>query len=214
MNCINCGREIAGNGMFFCPYCGARLMMMTEKSLSKEADERIQKAMKVTSLPERKKILEQAKKEYPDEPAIDWELLFIGSPDPNPPKGKMDFSIIKSWLLQIYRKPDDFSGERRNAMRHELFQGPQLTKVLAASDNPKDKMMEYLDRICREYVDIFLKEDNHLMGNLFGIRIGRNRDKMLEKTVAEMVQRIEADEQLTDEQKQMLRESLSRALNR
>ena len=212
MICCKCGKETAGEGIAFCPYCGERLPATEEKRVSKEVQEWIQKAMKATSLPERKKILEQAKKEYPDEPEIDWELLFIGSPDPKPPKGKMDFSIIKSWLLQIYRKPEDFSGEKRDAMRFELFHSPQLEAALAAAENPEGRMRDYLDRICREYINIFLKEDNLLMGNLFGLRIGRNRDRVLENAVAEMVQQVETDEQLTDEQKKMLSESLVQAL--
>ena len=209
--CVKCGKEITGEGVSFCPYCGARLVS-DEKHISEEAAEWIEKALKVTSLPERKKILDQAKKECPNDPEIDWELLFIGTQDPKPARGKMDFSIIKSWLLQIYRKPDDFSREKRDAMRQELFEGPQLQAVLAASEDPEGKMREYLERLCREYVDIFLKEDNQLMGTIFGFRIGRNRTKILEEAVSEMIRRIESDDQLDAEQKQMLSEAMIQAL--
>ena len=212
MICRQCGKEIPGDGMIFCPYCGAKLSAAEEKRVSEEAAEWIQKAMKVTSLPERKRILEKAKQDCPDDPEIDWELLFIGTPDPKPPRGKMDFSIIKSWLLQIYRKPEEFSKEKRDAMRNELFHSPQLQSALAAYDNPEQKMREYLERICREYVDIFLKEDNQLMGNIFGLRIGRNQTKILEGAVQEMIRRVEADGQLSSEEQQMLQESLIQAL--
>ena len=124
----------------------------------------------------------------------------------------MDFSIIKSWLLQIYRKPGDFTAEKRNAMRKELFEGEQLQKVLAGSADPEGKMEEYLERLCREYIDIFLKEDNQLMGNIFGLRIGRNRDKVLEGAVENMIRQIEADRELDAGRKQMLREAMMRAL--
>ena len=140
------------------------------------------------------------------------KYLFIGTPDPKPARGKLDFSIIKSWLLQIYRKPGDFSRERRDAMRRELFEGEQLQAALAAYENPEEKMREYLGRLCREYIEIFLKEDNQLMGNIFGLRIGRNRDKILEDAVSGMIRQIEADEQLTAERKQMLKEAMAQAL--
>ena len=214
MTCIKCGKEISGEGMSFCPYCGAKLGAENKRTVSKEAEEWIQKALKVTSLPERKKILDQAKAACPDAPEIDWELLFIGTPDPKPPRGKLDFSIIKSWLLQIYRKPEDFSREKRDAMRKELFEGQQLQAVLAACENPEEKMREYLGRLCREYIDIFLKEDHQLMGTIFGFRIGRNRDKVLEGAVEDMIRRIETDEQLTAERKQMLKEAMAEALKR
>jgi hypothetical protein len=73
-------------------------------------------------------------------------------------------------------------------------------------------MREYLERLCREYVDIFLKEDNQLMGNLFGLRFGRNRDKILEGAVNGMIRLVEADEQLTAERKQLLKEAMVQAL--
>ena len=57
-----------------------------------------------------------------------------------------------------------------------------------------------------------LKEDNQLMGNIFGLRIGRNRDKVLEEAVNNMIRLIEADEQLTAEWKQMLKEAMAQAL--
>ena len=213
MNCIRCGKEITGEGMAFCPYCGSRIKAEDEKKTSPEAAEWIAKAMKKTSLPERKVILEEAKRACPDDPVIDWELLFIGTPDPKPKRGTIDYSIIKSWALQMYRNPGDFSAEKKDAMRRELFDSPQLLAVLGTYEDPDGKHREYLERLCREYVDIFLKEDNRLMGTLFGLRLGRNRDKVLGETVEAMIARVEADEKLTTEQKQMLQEAMRNALH-
>ena len=212
--CEKCGKKLNEEGILFCPYCGAKLegTIRETPTENREAAEWIRKAMKVTSLPERKKILEQAKKACPEDPEIDWELLFIGTPDPKPPRGVMDYSIIKCWLLQIYRTPEVFPGEKRDAMRQELFEGEQLRKVLAASGHPEETMRAYLERLCREYIDIFLKEDNRLMGNLFGLRIGRNRTKILEEAGAGMVRQIEADGQLAPERKQMLSEAMLQAM--
>ena len=214
MICNACGKEIQVEGVAFCPYCGARLSAAAEKNVSDAAAEWIRKALQATSLPERKKILDQAKAVCPDDPAIDWELLFIGTPDPKPQRGKIDFSIIKSWLLQIYRTPGDFSAEKRDAMRRELFESPQLQAVLAGREKPEEKMREYLERLCREYTEIFLKEDNRLMGNIFGLRIGRNRDKVLENAVDSMIRQMDADEKLTPERRQMLQEAMRKALGR
>lgn len=212
MICKRCGKESQGEGMSFCPYCGTRFAAAEERPIPDEVAEWIRKALKVTSLPKRKAILEEAKKACPRAPEIDWELLFVGTPDPKPPRGKIDFSIIKSWLLQIYRKPEDFSEEKRDAMRQELFDSPQLKAVLAAFPDPEGRMREYLGRLCREYIDIFLKEDNQLMGNLFGFRVRRNQEKALEAAVSDMIRKIEADEQLTQERKQLLQEALLQAL--
>lgn len=213
MICNKCGKKITGEGMAFCPYCGSKIAVAEEKEVSREAAEWIAKAMKKTSLPDRKVILEEAKKACPDDPAIDWELLFIGTPDPKPKRGSIDFSIIKSWALQMYRNPGDFSMERKDAMRRELFDSPQLLAVLATYEDPEAKHREYLERLCREYVDIFLKEDSRLMGTIFGIRFGRNRDKVIGETMEAMMVQVEADENLTAEQKQMLQEAMRKALH-
>lgn len=212
MICRKCGKEIQGEEMAFCPYCGARLEETGKGAVSEEAAAWLEKALKVKSLPERKKILEEAKKACPDELEIDWELLFIGTPDPKPRRGVMDFSIIKSWVLQMYRTPGEFSAERKDAMRRELFDSPQLLAVLEASGDPERKLKEYLERLCREYVDIFLKENNQLMGNIFGFRIGRNREKILEDAVDGMIRQIDADNGLTPERKQMLSDAMLRSL--
>jgi len=212
MNCLKCGKEIPGGEMAFCPYCGTRIASGAEKPVSGEAAAWIEKAMKVTSLPERKKILEEAKKACPEDPAIDWELLFIGTPDPKPKRGVIDFSIIKSWALQIYRVPGDFSSEKKAALRRELFDSPQLLAVLEGYDDPEAKHREYLERLCREYVDIFLKEDNRLTGTVFGFHLGRNRDKVIGDAMEEMITRVGKDEALTPEQRQMLQDAMRKAL--
>ncbi len=213
MTCGQCGREAAGEGIAFCPYCGAKIVADENAQTSAEAEEWVRKALKITSLPERKRLLDQAKQACPDAPEIDWELLFIGAPNPKPKRGRMDFSIIKSWLLQIYRNPGEFSAEERNAMRHELFEGEKLRAILAASADPKAKMQEYLNRLGREYVDIFLKEDNRLMGNIFGFRLGKNRMKPVEDAVNGMIRLMEADEKLSEEQRTALTGAMRQAIN-
>lgn len=213
MICRQCGKAITGEGIAFCPFCGAKITATENVQASVEAEEWVRKALKITSLPERKKLLDQAKQACPDAPEIDWELLFIGTPNPKPKRGRMDFSIIKSWLLQIYRNPGEFSAEERNAMRHELFEGEKLRAILAASADPKAKMQEYLNRLGREYVDIFLKEDNRLMGNIFGFRLGKNRMKPVEDAVNGMIRLMEADEKLSEEQRTALTGAMRQAIN-
>ena len=213
MICRQCGKEITGEGIAFCPFCGAKIAATENVHASAEAEEWVRKALKITSLPERKKLLDQAKQACPDAPEIDWELLFIGTPNPKPKRGRMDFSIIKSWLLQIYRNPGEFSAEERNAMRHELFEGEKLRAILAASADPEAKMQEYLNRLGREYVDIFLKEDNRLMGNIFGFRLGKNRMKPVEDAVNGMIRLMEADEKLSEEQRTALTGAMRQSIN-
>ena len=209
MNCTGCGRMINGEDMAFCPYCGARLSIVqyTAECRNEEAKKWVQKALAVNSYPERKKILNKGLKACPDSREIAWELLFVG--EEGPKKGRfIDFSIIKSWILEIYRKPGDFSTEKRDHMRAQLFDDPELIRTLNRFENPEDKQREYLQRLSREYVELFLEGNNQIMGNLFGFHMDRNKEKKLAAPVAEMIACVRADEKLSPDQREQLWKAL------
>ena len=207
MVCSQCGKKADGEGMAFCPYCGAKLAEKAAQSRNPEADQWIQKALGIASYPERKKILLQGLEACPGSLEIEWELLFIGEAEAKRPRG-IDFSIIKCWILEIYRKPGDFSEEKRNRMRSLFFDDPKLAGVLKRFENPEDKQREYLQRLCREYVELFLEGNNQIMGNLFGFHFGKDKEKKVAVPVAEMIARIRGDEKLLPEQREQLWKAL------
>ena len=53
-------------------------------------------------------------------------------------------------------------------------------------------------------MELFLEGSNLVMGNIFGFRLERNKEKKLAVPVAEMVGRIRADEKLLPEQREQL----------
>ena len=93
-------------------------------------------------------------------------------------------------------------------MRAQFFDAPELKECLNCFENPADKQREYLQRLCREYVELFLEGSNQVMGNIFGFRIERNREKRVAVPVAEMISRIRADEKLLPEQREQLWKAL------
>lgn len=213
VTCIQCGKKIEGEGMAFCPYCGAKLpeAVNPAEPLDEEAEKWIRKAMAVTSFPERKKILLQGLNACPDSREIRWELLFVGKEEPKKKTFALDFSIIKCFILEIYRSPGDFSEDRRSRMRIQLFDDPELQECCALFDDPEQKQREYIQRLCREYVEIFLEGNNQVMGNWFGIRLERNKEKKLAVPVADMIKRIRADEKLLPEQREQLVQAMVQA---
>ena len=211
MICSRCGKTIEVEGVAFCPYCGAKLETETAPDArNEEAEKWISKALSMKSYPERKKILQKGLEACPDSREIRWEMLFIGEPEEKRPRG-IDFSIIKSWILEIYRVPGDFSAERRDRMRAQLFDAPELKECFALFEHPEDKQREYLQRLCREYVELFLEGSNLIMGNIFGFRLERNKKKKLAVPVAEMIVRIKADEKLLPEQREQLWKAMYQA---
>ena len=208
--CSQCGKTIEGEGMAFCPYCGAKLEAAAPETRDAEAEKWIGKALSAASYPERKKILEKGLAACPDSREIRWELLFIG--DEGPKKGRViDFSIIKSWVLEFYWKPGDFSEEKRDRMRSEFFDAPRLRETLRLFDDPEKKQQEYLQRLCREYVELFLEGSNQVMGNIFGFQLARNKDRKLAVPVAQIIRNIKADEKLMPEQREMLWKAMYQA---
>ena len=105
-------------------------------------------------------------------------------------------------------KPEEFSSEKKDYMRSQLFDAPMLKECLSRYDNPEDKQREYLQRLCRDYVELFLEGNNQVMGNIFGFQIERNKEKKLAVPVAEMIGRIREDEKLLPEQREQLWKAL------
>ena len=209
--CIKCGKTIIEKDAAFCPYCGEKMSIIkNSETQNEEAAQWVRKALSVTNYFERKKILLKGLEACPDSREIEWELLFIGE---EPPKRKMgiDFSIIKSWILEIYLKPGDFSEEKRNRMRAQLFDDPKLKQTIQLFDDPEKKQQEYLQRLCTEYVELFLEGSNLVMGNIFGFHIERNKEKKLAVPVAEMIGRIRTDEKLLPQQREQLWKAMYQA---
>jgi len=210
--CKHCGKTIEETGISFCPFCGVRIEERKEKP-DAEAETWIRKAMAVTSFPKRKEILEEGLRACPDSREIRWELLFIGEKDPKPPKGRMDFSIIKCSLLQMYRFPDDYPEEKKETMRAQLFTDPKLLSTLQLFEDQEAKHREYLERICEEYIEVFMEDDNRLMNNFLGFRLSKNKEKLLAAPCADIIGRIRTDTGLTGEQRALLADMFYRAFS-
>lgn len=211
--CGKCRKTVETEGVSFCPYCGEKLDGAREypEARNEEAEKWIEKAMAVASFPERKKILLKGLKACPGAREIEWEMLFIGEGEPKKKGRFIDFSIIQCWALEIYRKPEDFSGEERDRMRGRLFESPRLKKCFCLFEDPERKQKEYLLRLCREYIEIFLEGNSQVMGTLFGFQIGRNREKRLAGATADVMQRIREDEKLLPEQREQLWQAMYQA---
>ena len=153
MICEKCGKTIEVEGVAFCPYCGSKLAVNNPPEERNEAAERwIREAQAMTSYPKRKEILLKGQQACPDSREIAWELLFIGKPEEKRPKA-IDYSIIKSWILEIYWNPGSFSEERKDRFRAQLFDDPELVRTLQMFPDPEKKQREYLERLCKEYVE-------------------------------------------------------------
>ena len=215
--CDQCGKAVTGEGMTFCPYCGAKLPAEVSGGEQetgkpeKEARQWVRKALAETAYPDRKRILQQGLAACPGSREILWELLFIGEEGSRRRGFSLDFSIIKSFILDIYLNPKNFTEEQKNRMRSQFYEDPDLLSCTALFENPEEKRREYIQRLCREYVEIFIENNSRLMGRIFGLQLDRNRERKLAAPVAQMIRRVREDEKLTPEQRDWLWKALYQA---
>ena len=211
MICVKCGRTIEPSGAAFCPFCGTPAETRSNGP-GPEAEKWLRQAVNTVSYPEKEKILLRAREACPDCFEIEWELLFIGKKK-KAARGRIDFSLIRSYLLEIYLTPEEFSDAERDQMRSELFANDQLERCRRLSGDPERMTEEYLHRLCREFIDLFMEGDSRIVRTLFGFRLDRNTDRVLSLHGAGVLARIRQDAALEPEQKDLLYQAFYRALS-
>ncbi len=202
--CPSCRKAVEGEKVLFCPYCGNRLE--TGKMVPSEVRSWLDRIGAAQTYPERAKILKQARMQFPDDPDLEWEALFIGEEKAKDRRSwkQTGLEIIKSHLLEIYRTPELFSASKREEMRQELFASPELLACLQRQEDSEKGMKDYLFRLSKEHIAIFLEGDNRLMGNLFGFRTEKRKEKLLAAPTAQILLRIREDQALTADERSLL----------
>ena len=212
MICEKCGKTIETTGAAFCPFCGAAMPARAAAPVNAEAEKWLKEAAKTVSYPDREKVLLKARKACPDCFEIEFELLFIGKRRKSGP-GRVDFFLIRSYLLEMYLKPEEFSERERAEMRKELFENEQLLRCRELSEDPEAMTDAYLLRLSREFIDLFMAGDSRIVRTLFGFRLDRNVEKVLAQYGAGVLTRIRQDRDLPQDRRDRLYQAFYRALS-
>jgi len=207
--CPRCHKECPTADAVFCPFCGAPVSVQ-KSTMTDELKKILQKADKMEDPVKKHALLKEAEKQYPDSLEVAEELLFLGRLHERSPR-KMDFSVIKCFLLHMYLTPGDFSDEKKDEMRQELFQHPQLMKCLSLAADKDVYMRRYLEKLSAAFVDLFLKSSNRYTNSFFGIRLGGRMDKTLASPVCRTLHAIRKDMKLDGTQRDMLYDAFYRA---
>ena len=207
--CPRCRREIVQPQAAFCPFCASRLSAESDAT-PPEAAALLEKASQQPNNRKKLALLQKAREQFPDCLAVEEEWLFQGKL-PTKAVGMLDYSGIKCHLLNLYLSPEDFDTDRQNAMRQELFHDPQLLRCLSLTNSPEVFTAHYLERLCREFIQIFLFGSNRYMPRLLGFQLERNAAKVLAKPVADMLRAMAADEALTQAQRAGLQGAMEAA---
>ncbi len=212
MKCSRCGKAAEQSGAVFCPFCGAPLAQEACPSVPAGAAELLEKAARQKTNQKKLTLLRQACEQYPDCLAVQEEWLFQQKL-PTTPTDALDYDRIKCHLLQMYLTPEDYAPEQLAHRRSELFGDPQLLRCLALAPSPEGYTAHYLERLCREYIQVFLMGSNEYMPRLMGFRLERDPARALARPAARMLLAMEADTGLTPEQRQQLTAAFRQAFH-
>ncbi len=202
--CPHCSRRITmDEGAAFCPYCGGTLQLQPPDP-SDAAVKALLAHVETQSDPRRKHdLLMQALAEHPGSLAIAEEILFMGRLHERG-KRALDFSIIKSYLLNLYLEPETLTPEKQASMRRELFDHPDLERCLALTADPATFTTHYLHRLSDQFIQLFLRGSTKYMRRYFGFGLDSRAPKLLAAPVAKMLHAMHADAALTNEQRSQL----------
>lgn len=208
--CPVCRRELSMADAAFCPYCGAALNTIAKNPVPEEVKMLLAQIDKQKDPAKKHAMLAEAEKQYPDSLEIAEEILFLGRLYERSAK-KLDFSVIKCYLLHMYLTPQAFSEETRNAMREELISHPHLLRCLQLAPDDDAFMRRYLSRLASEFVTLFLMGSNHYTKSMFGFRLDSRMGRVLAEPAADMLCAIRSDEALEARQRALLYDALYRA---
>lgn len=207
ITCPGCHKPISMESIAFCPYCGASLKATPKEGIPEEIRKGLADIAKTFEPKKKNQMMDALLQKYPDSLEVNEEKLFlVGVMDSR--QKRLDFSVIKSHLLHFYLTPNQFTQEQSNAMREEIFHHPELDRCLALAPDAESFMTHYLERLCKEFVSLFIHSSSNYNRTIFSFHSERNMDKKLAEPVAWTMRNIYRDQQLTGEQ----RDGLYRAM--
>ncbi|MBQ8535994.1 MAG: hypothetical protein IJ461_01115 [Clostridia bacterium] len=198
----------------FCPHCqgdleavmnGRAVILKERRGCPAEEPQAVKLAdlaRKTQDPQKRYQLLTQALAQYPDSLALNRALLFHGRHHERNSR-RIDFSVIKCYLLHPFEAPEAHSEAERQSYYEELFASPQLQKCMALSPDGASFYQAYLQELCAQYVEIFLKGSSRYMVSMFGIPLGR-AEKNLSVPAARMIRAMEQEPLLTPAQREEL----------
>lgn len=199
--CPICHQALPMEGAAFCPFCGAAIAKKDD--IPAAAQEALHKAQKTDNPVKKHQLLTEAQKVCPDCLAIERELLHLGRLHQRSTRS-FTYEVIKCYLLQIYLTPEEFTSEKRDAMRHELFEHEQLKRCQTLSPDAVAFTRAYLQRLSDEFIQLFLEGSNQYMRRYLGFSFGHNPAKVLAPVAAGILKSMQQDDALTQEQRTML----------
>ena len=203
--CPHCGKPVQPADAAFCPYCGSA--MPAKAAVPEEIKQILWQLDQLKDPVKKHALLVQAQSQHPDSLEIAEALLFLGRLHERSAK-VLDYSVIKCYLWHMFLTPGEFSEAKKQEMRQEFFDHPQLKRCQELSGSAGDYTRRYLRRLACEFVSLFLKGSTHYTRSFFGFRFDNRMSRVLARPTAQMIVNIRADEAFSPEQRSLPCEAL------
>ena len=200
-----------------CPGCGAALSAKKEglavhlSPAAREADEEALINLRGEKDPVLKyTALTALERENPNSLSVQYALLMHGRLHERNPK-KLDYSVIKCYLLHPDEEPDRHPPDERKAFAREIFDHPRLIKCLDLSPDPDAFRTRYLRDLCDAYIGLFLLGSSLYSGSFMGLFRSNHPEKTLAPPAASMMLAIRRDAHLSEDESASLAEAMYQA---
>ena len=207
--CPACRRSLPVSDAAFCPSCGKALGSAAQGA-SQQVRQLLEEVHRQNDPARKHQLLEKAQERFPDSFEIAEEILFLGRLYERSPK-KLDYSVIKCYLWQMYLTPKEFTPQQKQAMREEMTAHPHLMRCLELAPDRDAFMRRYLNRLAGEFVHVFLMGSTHYTRTIFGFRADNRMGRVLAEPAADMLCAIRGDEALEPRQREELYDAFYRA---
>ena len=205
---------------FSCPYCKAGLVpekngqavvlkaatnamssqpTPASPSLAQDPVPYLKQAQEESDPVKRYALLIKAEEAAPKDLRVQKALLLHGRLHERD-RRKVDFSVIKCYLLHIFEEPQAYSSDQLKQKMQALWEEDRLKKAMSLTDHPQAFLQEYLIDLSKEYIHLFLQGSSRHMRPIFGFAPAGKPQKLLAEPVASMIRQMLFCEYLTKEQ--------------
>lgn len=159
------------------------------------------------------RLLDRAEALAPDSLPVQRAKLMLGRLYERDP-GKIDFSVIKCYMLHVFEYPDRHQESDIRLKTREVFDHPQLQRCLALAADPDAFLRGYLEDISLEYIRVFLASSASHMPSVLGFTLRHSPAHYLAAPMAQIIANMLSSAYLRANEQQLLAGMFYRACHR
>jgi hypothetical protein len=148
-------------------------------------------------------LLQMAEEAAPDNLLVQKALLLHGRLHERD-RHKIDFSVIKSYLLHVFEEPETYSFAKREDRIRELISEDRLVRAMDMAPDGQAFLKDYLTALSQEYIHLFLRGSSRHMKPIFGFAPAGKPSRLLAAPAANMLRCMLKEQALSQDQREML----------